>query len=101
MASISLSSARSTARADIQLNFNQSFGTQGFYGLANNRSANTKLVSQLYFSGELVSGFEFAMDDALLDLLDDLLVQPWAVNGFIHVYSQFTRENILYNGVMI
>src|SRR5579871_865399 len=60
--------------------FDQTLLPKSFDRLAHSRAADTEALRQFTLSGELIAGLQGAADDGLLDLLNDLLVQPRSAN---------------------
>ena len=69
------------------IGFDQALFPQGLHGLADGGAANAELLGEFALGGELLSFFEFAADDRVLNLLHNLFVQPGCLNDFIHLLS--------------
>ena len=71
-------------RAAARVRLDQTFFSEDFYGLANCGAADVKLLSEFGFGGKLIARLERASEYRLLDLPNNLFVEPQGLDGFIH-----------------
>src|SRR6266496_4374222 len=67
--------------------------SQGLHGFTDRCAAGTELLSQFVLGGETIPSAQFTPEDALLDLLGDLLVQFACSYRGIHVLSLNSRDH--------
>src|SRR5580700_437590 len=67
-----------------RVGFDQALFTQRLHRFADSSAAHTQTLREVALGGKLVAGFQRAVQNGLLDLLDDLLVQARSPDDFIH-----------------
>src|SRR5579864_4754829 len=78
-----------------RVRFHQALLAQRLDCLPHCRAAHAEVLGQLAFCGQLIAGFQRALEDRLLDLLNDLLVKTGCPNGFVHGFVPKGSERLI------
>src|SRR5277367_6573233 len=67
-----------------RVGLHQTLFAQGLHRFTNRGSTYTKLLREIPFGGQLFAPLQVALEYGILDLLNDLFVQPQSLDNFIH-----------------